>query len=57
VTGKHVQARVAARRAGDPARLVACPDRARSMLGWHPATPSLEAIVETAWRWHRAPAY
>jgi len=57
VTGKHVQARVASRRAGDPARLVACPDRARAVLGWHPATPSLEAIVETAWRWHRAPAY
>jgi UDP-glucose-4-epimerase GalE len=57
VTGRPVDVRVAARRAGDPARLVACSERARAVLGWRPATPTLEAIVETAWRWHRAPAY
>lgn len=57
VTGRSVRTRLAARRAGDPARLVACPDRARAVLDWKPATPALEAIVESAWRWHRAPAY
>ncbi|MGN6518877.1 MAG: UDP-glucose 4-epimerase GalE [Dokdonella sp.] len=57
VTGRAVDVRVAGRRAGDPARLVACTDRVRAGLGWKPATPALEAIVESAWRWHRAPAY
>jgi hypothetical protein len=35
------------RRAGDPPALVASPDRARQVLGWHPAQSSLDQIVES----------
>lgn len=42
------------RRAGDPPVLVADSAKAASVLGWRPAFPTLEPIVETAWRWHAA---
>src|SRR5581483_9678248 len=41
-----------ARRAGDPACLVADAARARGLLGWEPRCSGLETIVDTAWRWH-----
>jgi UDP-glucose 4-epimerase len=44
----------APRRAGDPAILVASSDRAVRRLHWRRRYPSLEAIVRTAWAWHRA---
>jgi UDP-glucose 4-epimerase len=53
VTGRRPRTRSAPRRAGDPAVLVASSERARRELGWKPAYPSLDAILETAWRWHR----
>jgi UDP-glucose-4-epimerase GalE len=52
VTGRPVPHQVGARRAGDPARLVASSDRARSGLGWKPRLDRLDTIVETAWTWH-----
>lgn len=54
VSGHPIPAEVAARRPGDPARLVACSDRIRDELGWAPRTPDLEQIVASAWVWHRA---
>ena len=51
VTGQEIRYRVTGRRAGDPARLVASAARARTELGWSPGFDSLDAIVETAWRW------
>lgn len=57
VTGRELVPRIQARREGDPARLVACPDRAISQLGWSPTLADLDAIVETAWRWHCARRY
>jgi UDP-glucose-4-epimerase GalE len=51
VAGRPVPHRIGARRAGDPARLVANSERARHELGWRPAR-SLDQIVRTAWRWH-----
>ncbi|HEX4823235.1 MAG TPA: UDP-glucose 4-epimerase GalE [Candidatus Polarisedimenticolaceae bacterium] len=44
----------APRRAGDPAILVASAERAIRRLGWRAKRPSLDAIVKTAWTWHRA---
>lgn len=41
-------------RPGDPARLVASADRARTCLGWQPSRTTIEGIVEDAWRWHLA---
>jgi len=54
VTGRKLERRVLQRRAGDPARLVASAARLQRELGWRPALQSLEAIVESAWAWHRA---
>jgi UDP-glucose 4-epimerase len=57
VSGRDIPYEVAPRRPGDPAVLVAASERARRELGWKPAYTELPAIIETAWRWHRAPAY
>ncbi len=57
VTGREVPFEVAARRAGDPAVLVASSGRARRELGWVPAHDSIESIIESAWRWHLSPAF
>ncbi|GEO25689.1 UDP-glucose 4-epimerase GalE [Alicyclobacillus acidoterrestris] len=54
VTGHPIQAVIAARRAGDPARLVASSSLAQSTLGWTPQFADLETIVASAWNWHRA---
>ena len=51
VTGKKVNFEIAPRRPGDPARLIACSDRARSMLNWQPKYESAEQIIESAWKW------
>jgi UDP-glucose-4-epimerase GalE len=52
VTGRTVPYRMAPRRDGDPAALVANAQRARDALGWVPSHSSLDSIVSTAWRWH-----
>jgi len=49
VTGLPVTAIDEPRRAGDPAVLVASSERARTLLGWEPARPSLATIVADAW--------
>lgn len=54
VSGRRVPRVNAPRRAGDPPELVARASRAREMLGWNPASSSLETIVGSAWRWHSA---
>lgn len=41
-----------ARRAGDPASLIANSDRARNQLRWRPKFPEMETIVRHAWQWH-----
>lgn len=57
VARRPVPHEVAARREGDPARLVASSQRAREVLGWKPVWTDLEAIIDSAWRWHQAPAF
>lgn len=51
VAGQPVAHTMGPRRAGDPARLVASSGLAKRELGWQPRL-GLDAIVETAWRWH-----
>ena len=51
VTGHAVPVRAGARRAGDPARLVASAQRAREILGWEPRV-DIEGIIASAWEWH-----
>ena len=53
VTGHPIPAVVGPRRPGDPAELVASSERARDVLCWRPRYPSIEAIVASAWEWHR----
>ena len=57
VCGRHIACEPAPRRPGDPPTLVASSARARERLGWQPGYSELDAIIETAWRWHRTPAY
>lgn len=52
VTGKAIPTVNEARRAGDPAQLVASGDRAREVLGWEPRFTEVEEIIASAWRWH-----
>ena len=52
-TGHDIPAVVAERRPGDPPELVADPSLAKQTLQWQPRYDSIEAIVETAWNWHR----
>ena len=51
VTGRRIPVRMAGRRPGDPAVLVASAELARRRLGWEPRHPSLQAIVASAWTW------
>lgn len=51
VTGRPVPVRVAARRAGDPPRLIASSEAARRVLGWDQEFGDLATILETAWTW------
>jgi UDP-glucose 4-epimerase len=53
VTGHPVPIRESARRPGDPPKLVADSTKARQKLGWKPRYDSVEAIIETAWQWHK----
>lgn len=53
VTGQTIAVSEAARRAGDPPRLVADARRAKQLLGWQPQYVSLEQIVAHAWAWEQ----
>jgi UDP-glucose-4-epimerase GalE len=53
VTGRKVPWTVAPRRPGDPAVLYAAAHKAQSELHWTPRFAGLDAIVQTAWTWHR----
>ncbi|MGG2197386.1 MULTISPECIES: UDP-glucose 4-epimerase GalE [Paenibacillus] len=54
VTGHPIPAVVEARRAGDPAVLVASSERTREELGWRPKRDRLERIIASAWAWHQS---
>jgi UDP-glucose 4-epimerase len=51
VTGRDIPVRVGPRRAGDPAVLVASPERIKRELGWTPTMGDLKTIVTSAWNW------
>ena len=53
VTGHPIPAKEEARRAGDPARLVASGEKARKILGWEPEIKDLADIISSAWKWHK----
>lgn len=51
VSGRAVPHRLAPRRAGDPAVLVAASGRIAAEAGWTPRFTQLDEIVATAWNW------
>ena len=53
VVGRPIACRMAPRRAGDPAQLVASSEKARTVLGWDPKYADIETIIASAWRWHK----
>lgn len=55
--GRPVPHALGARRAGDPASLVADPTRAQALLGWRATGSTLDRIVADAVRWEQRPAY
>ncbi len=42
-----------ARRAGDPAVLIASSERIRRELGWVPVCSNVEEVIRSAWKWHK----
>jgi UDP-glucose 4-epimerase len=53
ISGIDFRVELAARRPGDPARIVAAADRARALLGWRPHLGHLDTIVGHALAWER----
>jgi len=53
ITGAPIPVRLGARRAGDPAVLVASSERIQRELGWRPRHGALTTIVDSAWAWLR----
>ncbi len=54
VTGSSIPAHEAARRPGDPPRLVAAAAKVRDELGWAPQKPELETMIADAWAFAQA---
>lgn len=52
ITGRKIASLDQPRRAGDPPRLVASAEKAKTELGWKPQFPRLDQIIESAWAWH-----
>jgi len=52
VTGWKINAIENPRRPGDPPRLIASSEKIKNELGWRPQFQSVEAIIESAWKWH-----
>jgi UDP-glucose 4-epimerase len=51
VTGREIQLQIVPPRAGDPARLIADPSKARTLLHWEPTLSDLPTIIRSAWDW------
>lgn len=51
-TGKDFNVTVDARRAGDPAKLVANNKKALDILGWQPRYTNIEEIIASAWNFY-----
>lgn len=53
VTGHSIPAIESGRRPGDPAELIASSAKIKQQLGWHARYDDLEAIINSAWKWHQ----
>jgi UDP-glucose 4-epimerase len=50
VTGRPIPVRMASRRSGDPAVLIASSEKIQKELGWQPKHQDLGVIIESAWK-------
>jgi UDP-glucose 4-epimerase len=53
IIGEKIKFQFCGRRPGDPPVLVADSSLAQVELNWQPEYTGIEAIIETAWRWHK----
>ena len=53
ITGSNIDIVEKPRRPGDPPRLIASSEKIKRELGWQPQFQSLDAIIESAWKWHQ----
>jgi UDP-glucose 4-epimerase len=53
ITGRKIDIVEKPRRPGDPPRLIASSEKIKRELGWKPQFQSLDAIIESAWKWHQ----
>jgi UDP-glucose 4-epimerase len=51
ITGRDIPVQMESPRPGDPARLIADPTKAKTVLAWEPAVSDLRSIVDSAWAW------
>ncbi|WP_066054227.1 UDP-glucose 4-epimerase GalE [Robertmurraya korlensis] len=54
ITGHAIPEKMVARRAGDPAKLIASSQKAKQVLGWNPKLTNIEQIIGDAWSWHQS---
>lgn len=54
ITDRPIEVSEEERRPGDSPVLVASAEKAKAELGWQPKITTLEDIVGSAWRWHKA---
>lgn len=52
-TNRKVPRRYGPRRPGDPAKLIALPDKAKRELGWVATRSDIDNIIRTALAWHQ----
>ncbi len=53
VIGREIPKTIEGRRPGDPPALFASAEKIVERLGWSPVHGTIQAIVESAWRWHK----
>lgn len=53
ITGVDFAVAEEARRAGDPAVLIASSAKIREELGWTPHQSGVDEVIRTAWKWHK----
>lgn len=51
ISGKSINTEIHPRRPGDPAKLVACSDKIKLLLGWKPKN-NINDIIQSAWEYH-----
>ncbi|WP_013325560.1 UDP-glucose 4-epimerase GalE [Gloeothece verrucosa] len=53
ISGVDFPVKEAPRRKGDPACVIACPDKIRQMLSWQPKYNNLDIIIKTTLNWEK----